>query len=39
LTDAFLSELRAISGSATAAEQKSVLKSHIADLENLLGQL
>jgi len=39
LTDTFLSELRANSGSATAAEQRAALKSHIADLEELLVQI
>jgi len=39
LTDTFLSELRAKSGSATAAQQRAALKSHIADLEELLVQL
>ena len=39
LTDAFLSDIRALSGSATAAEQRLVIKSLIANLESLLGQL
>jgi len=39
MTDAFLSDLRGISGSATVEELRAALKSHIADLEGLLGQI
>jgi len=39
MTDAFFSELRTTSGSATAAQQKAALQSHISNLEHLLLKL